>query len=158
MGPSLDRLAARSEALRQELEQRRRAIAAQERQLSAARKARARAEDLLGQDALGRPLRLLPLIWALVGGLAALTAVFCTYLVGLMSRLRDAPDSDMTMALLTTTIALSLAGISLLWSGRPGAGGLCRAVLRPLTLILGGCSVVALIGVALVITQWMLLR
>ncbi len=157
-GPALDRLATRSQALRQELEQRRCAIAALERQLSAAREARERAEDLLGQDALGQPLRLLPLIWALVGGLAALTSVFCTYLVGIMSRGRYGPDSDITMALAAVTIALSLAGISLVWSGRQGAGGLCRAVLRPLTLVLGGGSVTALIVVALVVTQWMLLR
>jgi hypothetical protein len=158
MGQSLGQLATRSEALRLELEQCQRAIAAQEQLLCAAGKARGRAEDLLGQDVQGRPLRLLPLIWALVGGLGALTATFCTYLVAIMSRGRYGPDSDIMTALLATTIALSLAGISLFWSGRQGAGGLCRAVLRPLTLILGGGSVIALIVVGLFITQWMLLR
>jgi len=146
---SLDQLAAQSEALRLELEQCRQESASSERELATALRACRRAEDLLGQDAQGRPLRLLPLIWALIGGVMTLTTTFCTYLVGLMAFERHVPDSDIWLALLAAIIALSLAGTSLIWSGRQGAGGSARAVLRPLTLVLGGGCLTVLTAIAI---------
>lgn len=106
---------------------------------------RQRLFDLLGTDLEGRPLRLPPLVWGVVGGLLALTATFVTYLFGLLSLQHNQPDSDAWVALVCALAAVVSGWLTLIWSKRPGAGAAARTLLRPLTVGLGALSFVALL-------------
>jgi len=110
-----------------------------------ARARRQRHLDLLGTDLEGRPLRLPPLVWGVVGGLLALTGAFVTYLFGLLNLQYAQPDSDAWVALVCALAAVVTGWLTLFWSGRPGAGAAARALLRPLTVGLGVLSFVALL-------------
>jgi hypothetical protein len=78
----------------QELTHRRCTIANLTTRIERTKAQRQQTLDLLGQDAQGRPLRLTPLLWALAGGVMALSAAFFTYLTGLMALRSGRPDSD----------------------------------------------------------------
>lgn len=133
--------------LDRELERRKSGLKRLGAELVMVRARRQRALDQLGVDEHGKPLRLAPLVWALVGGLAALTAGYLAYVSGLLNLQYDHPDGETLIAMFCCLAALSLGGLTLIWSSRPGAGASARAVLRPLTWSLCILSFVALIVV-----------
>ena len=138
------------ESLTREVEARRRSIRKAQRAIKQARVRRQHAEDMLGLDLDGQPLRPAPMIWALCGGVTGLVGVFLTYLTGLLTLQYGRPDSDAWVALTFAVGAISLAAFTLVFSLRPGAGGSARAILRPLTYVCIALSVVALAMICLI--------
>ena len=128
--------AAEVAALEATLAERRAHVLQLREELRARQEAHAALLDQLGTDEHGKPLRVAPLLWALAGALAVLALVCLTYILGLLVLRPRGVDAD-ARSFVPFVLALpALAGLSLFFSRRPGAGGSARALLRGLTWVL----------------------
>jgi hypothetical protein len=115
-------------------------------ELAAVRAEHERLADQLDEIGAGYTLRLAPLVWSLIGALAALTAMMLSYILALVS----AKELTSMPFLPAWIVAIVLAGLTIKPSRRPGAGGSARALLRRVTWGGSGLSILA----SLILFAW----